>query len=247
MFWSVLSHLVVCWHQRFHPYQNGLATTTCLLSQISSKFGLEGVLILFSKFTVKLCPLTLLHWQEAHSWRGTIGNSAVTFSQEGKILNALSLLPHQFQLYSKWFEWDFGFLEVSTWLLPWEWLTFTFPIEGAAMAMFPEEMQPVVFEGTLPRLDVEPQGPQVSSWYIHWRIWKQIHWLIAFNSISFLSNAAGRLFESWVTTGFCSKEERMCGERGTVFFSFQYNNINVSGLEAELLVFANVLVFSLFF
>lgn len=41
----------------------------------------------------------------------------------------------------------------------------------------------------------------------------------------------------------------MCGVRGTVFFSFpfQYNSINVRGLEAELLVFTNVLVFSLFF
>lgn len=147
MFSSVLSHLVLCWHQAFHPCQNGLATTTCLLSQISNKSGLEGVLILFSKFTVKLCPLTLLHWQEAHSWQETMGNSAVTFSQEGKILNVLLVLPHYFQLCSKLFEWDFGILEVSTWLLPWEWLTFTFPIEGTAMAVFPEEMQPVVFGG----------------------------------------------------------------------------------------------------
>lgn len=112
------------------------------------------VLILFSKFTVKLYLLTLLHWQEARHWRGTIGNTAVTFSQEGKILNALSLLPHQFQLCSELFEWDFGILEVSPCLLPWEWLTFTLPVEGAAMAVFPEEMQPAVPGGTLPWLDV---------------------------------------------------------------------------------------------
>lgn len=37
----------------------------------------------------------------------------------------------------------------------------------------------------------------------------------------------------------------MCGERGTVFSSlpFRYNGINVSRLEAELLVFVNVVVF----
>lgn len=67
---------------------------------------------------------------------------------------------------SRLFERDFGILEVNTWLLPWEWLTFTFPIEGAAMSVFPEEIQAMVFEGTLPWLGVEPRGPQVSSWYV---------------------------------------------------------------------------------
>lgn len=142
-------------------------------------------LILFSKFAVKLYLSALFHWQDAHSWRGTIGNSAVTFSQEGKILNSLSLLPHQFQICSEWFEGNFSTLEVGMWLLPWEWLTFTLPIEGAAMAVFPEEMQPVMLGGTLPRLDVKPQGPQVSSWCVQWKIWERSHWLIAFYSVSF--------------------------------------------------------------
>lgn len=40
----------------------------------------------------------------------------------------------------------------------------------------------------------------------------------------------------------------MCGERGTPFsFPLQNNSTNVSGLEVELFVFVNVLVFSLFF
>ena len=40
------------------------------------------------------------------------------------------------------------------WLLPWKWPTFALPIEGAAMVVFPKEMQPAVLEGTLPWLDV---------------------------------------------------------------------------------------------
>lgn len=44
-----------------------------------------------------------------------------------------------------------------------------------------------------------------------------------------------------------AQRKRVCVVREAHRFPFQYNSTNVSGLEVELFVFVNVLVFSLFF